>query len=132
MIAFAACVADEAKYRRYAVTGLRQVAEPDSLIVETSTSTSIFAAYNEVLDALADRDDLAGRLVARDHAAIPLGAHAEVLPVDRADVAAADRRGLHREHDLTVPRGRVGELADVDLAVPREEHASHDGSIAAA
>lgn len=58
MIAFATCVASEAKYRRCAVPGLRLAAEPDSLVVETSTDTSILAAYNEVLDALAPYAEL--------------------------------------------------------------------------
>ena len=58
MIAFAACVASEEKYRRYAVPGLRLVTEPDSLVAEVTTDRSIFEAYNEVLEALGDRPDL--------------------------------------------------------------------------
>jgi SAM-dependent methyltransferase len=58
MIAFAACVADEEKYGRIAIPGLRLAAEPDSLIIQARHEESIFAAYNEVLDAVRDRDDL--------------------------------------------------------------------------
>jgi len=58
MIAFAACVGSEQKYGDFAQPGLRQACEPDSLVAEVTTDTSIFAAYNEVLDALAGRDDL--------------------------------------------------------------------------
>ena len=59
MIAFAVCIGSEEKYRRYAMPGLRAMAEPDSLIAETTADTgSIFDAYNEVLDALCDRSDL--------------------------------------------------------------------------
>ena len=58
MIAFAACIGSEEKYRRFAAPGLRAVAEPDSLIAEATTSTSIFEAYNEVLDALAGDESL--------------------------------------------------------------------------
>ena len=58
MIAFAVCVGSHEKYRRYAAPGLQLACEPDSLIAEVTADTSIFAAYNEVLDALRGRDDL--------------------------------------------------------------------------
>ena len=58
MIAFAACVGSEEKFRRCAVPGLRLAAEPDSVVAEVTTEHSIFEAYNEVLDALAGREDL--------------------------------------------------------------------------
>jgi hypothetical protein len=59
VIAFAVCVGSEDKFRRYAAPGLRAAAEPDSLIAETTADGgSIFTAYNEVLEAFAERDDL--------------------------------------------------------------------------
>jgi GT2 family glycosyltransferase len=58
VIAFAACVGSAEKYRRCALAGLQLACEPDSLVVEVTTDTSIFTAYNEVLDVLADRRDL--------------------------------------------------------------------------
>ncbi len=58
MIAFAACVGSADKYRRYALPGLRLAAERDSMIAEVTTDSSIFAAYNEVLEAFAERPDL--------------------------------------------------------------------------
>jgi hypothetical protein len=58
MIAFAVCIGSEEKFRRYAAPGLRAAAEPDSVIAEVTGADSIFTAYNEVLDALADSDDL--------------------------------------------------------------------------
>ncbi len=58
MIAFAACVADAEKFRTIAAPGLRTAAEADSVVVEAQTTTSIFEAYNEILEAVADRDDL--------------------------------------------------------------------------
>ena len=58
MIAFAACVGSEEKFRSFAQPGLRLACEPDSLVAEVTTDSSIFSAYNEVLDALAPRDDL--------------------------------------------------------------------------
>ena len=50
MIVFASAVADPERYRRCALSGIRSVAEPDSVTVEVETS-SIFEGYNEVLDA---------------------------------------------------------------------------------
>jgi Glycosyltransferase like family len=58
MIAFACCVGSPDKFREYAQPGLRKVCEPDSLVAEVTTDSSIFTAYNEVLDAFAERDDL--------------------------------------------------------------------------
>ena len=58
MIAFAACVGSEEKYRRFAQPGLRLACEPDSPVAEATTDSSIFSAYNEVLDAFADAPDL--------------------------------------------------------------------------
>lgn len=58
MIAFAACVGSEEKFRSFALPGIRLASEPDSLVAEVTTDSSIFAAYNEVLEAFAGRDDL--------------------------------------------------------------------------
>ncbi len=58
MIAFASCIGSEEKFRRCAVPGLRLAAEPNSVVAEVTTDRSIFTAYNEVLDALAPREDL--------------------------------------------------------------------------
>jgi Glycosyltransferase like family len=58
MIAFAVCVGSEEKYRQFAQPGLLSVCEPDSPVAEVTTDTSIFSAYNEVLDAFSSYDDL--------------------------------------------------------------------------
>jgi GT2 family glycosyltransferase len=58
MIAFAVCVGSEEKYRALAQPGLRAACEADSLVAEVTTDTSIFTAYNEVLDALSAHDEL--------------------------------------------------------------------------
>jgi hypothetical protein len=58
MIAFAACVGSEEKFRRFAQPGLLRACEPDSPLAEATTGSSIFTAYNEVLDAFAGHDDL--------------------------------------------------------------------------
>ncbi|MBW3607886.1 MAG: methyltransferase domain-containing protein [Actinobacteria bacterium] len=70
MIAFATCVGSEQTYRRHALAGLRLAAEPDSVVAETSTDCSIFAAYNEVLDALAELADLEALVLLHDDAEI--------------------------------------------------------------
>ena len=58
MIAFASCVGSPEKFRDCAQPGLRLVCEPDSLVAEVSTDSSIFDAYNEVLDAFSGHADL--------------------------------------------------------------------------
>ncbi len=58
MIAYAACIGDAEKYERICLPGLGRVAGPDDLLIEAEDPASIFAAYNEVLDAVRDRDDL--------------------------------------------------------------------------
>jgi hypothetical protein len=57
MFVFATCVGSEQTYRTRALPGLRTVVEPDSLLIEaTADRGSIFAAYDEVLDAVAGLD----------------------------------------------------------------------------
>ncbi len=58
MIAYAACVGDPEKYQKICLPGLRRVAGPGDLLIEAEHGSSIFAAYNEVMDAVRDRDDL--------------------------------------------------------------------------
>ena len=58
MIAYAVCVGDPEKFRTICLPGLARVRTPEDLVIEAEHPTSIFAAYNEVLDAVRDRDDL--------------------------------------------------------------------------
>jgi 2-polyprenyl-3-methyl-5-hydroxy-6-metoxy-1,4-benzoquinol methylase len=58
VIAYAACIGDPAKFEQICLPGLRRVTEPDDLVIEAEHESSIFAAYNEVLDAVRERDDL--------------------------------------------------------------------------
>lgn len=60
MLAFGVCIGSEEKYRAYAQQGLRRCAAPGAPIAECRESTSIFAAYNEILDAFANTADLEG------------------------------------------------------------------------
>ena len=103
MIAFAACVGSAEKYRGYAQPGLRRVCEPDSLIAEVTTDSSIFTAYNEVLDALSGRDDLEALVLL----------HEDVEIVD-SDFCAKLRRRL-AEPDVAVV-GVIGARAVTSLA----------------
>jgi hypothetical protein len=70
MIAFAVCVGSQEKFLRYAAPGLRAAAEPDSLVAEVTTDSSIFTAYNEVLDALAGEESLEALVLLHEDAEI--------------------------------------------------------------
>jgi SAM-dependent methyltransferase len=58
MIAYAACIGDPEKFARVCLPGLARVRAPDDLVIEATHPVSIFVAYNEVLDAVRERDDL--------------------------------------------------------------------------
>ncbi|WP_354699840.1 hypothetical protein DSM112329_00098 [Paraconexibacter sp. AEG42_29] len=59
MFVFASCVGSEATYRSRALPGLRVCAEPDSVLIQaTADQGSIFAAYDEILDATAALPDV--------------------------------------------------------------------------
>ena len=51
-----------------------------------------------------DCDHLTARLVPSDHIPMGLRSTAWVLPIDGADIAAADREGLHLQRHLTMSR----------------------------
>ena len=57
MIAFGVAISDSAKYERFALSGIRRAAEPDSLVL-TRTGTSLQNAYNSMMDEVAGRSDL--------------------------------------------------------------------------
>ena len=103
MIAFAACVGSEEKYRSFAQPGLRLACEADSLVAEVTTDSSIFSAYNEVLDAFAGRDDLEALVLL----------HEDVEIVD-SDFCGKLRRRL-AEPDVAV-LGVIGALGVKGLA----------------
>jgi SAM-dependent methyltransferase len=58
VIAYAACIGSPDKFRTVCLPGLQRVVQPDDLVIEAEHERSIFAAYNEVLDAVRERDDL--------------------------------------------------------------------------
>jgi hypothetical protein len=58
MIAFGVCIGDEEIYQRWVLPTLARVMEPDSLLMAVRSSTSIFSAYNEMLDRARDQADI--------------------------------------------------------------------------
>ncbi|GAA4965551.1 methyltransferase domain-containing protein [Kineococcus glutinatus] len=66
MIAFGICIGDEEKYARFAAPGIAAHGEPGSPIAESRDNPSIFPAYNEILDAFRDADDLEALVLLHD------------------------------------------------------------------
>jgi GT2 family glycosyltransferase len=102
MIAFASCVGSPEKFAEFARPGLQRVCEADSLVAEVTTDTSIFTAYNEVLDAFAERDDLEALVLLHEDLEIVDADFCEKVRMRLADpevavigvVGARDIRGL--------------------------------------
>jgi hypothetical protein len=69
MIAFAACIGTRERFERYARPGLARYGEPDSPLAEID-SDSIFAGYNEALDAFSLYDDLEALVLLHEDVAI--------------------------------------------------------------
>jgi hypothetical protein len=103
VIAFAACVGSEEKYRSFAVPGLRLACEPDSVVAEVTTDSSIFSAYNEVLEAFSARDDLEALVLLH-----------EDLEITDSDFCGKVRRRM-LEQDVAV-LGAIGALGVTSLA----------------
>ena len=72
-------------------------------------------------------DDLAARFVTGHHALVALGALAQMLVIDAADVRTADGGRLHAEQHFAVARDRDGHLFQFDGAVAGKECACHCG-----
>lgn len=58
MIVYAVCIGSPDKFESICLPGLRRAVGPDDVVLEARHDRSIFTAYNEVLDAVRDRDDL--------------------------------------------------------------------------
>lgn len=58
MIAYGVCIGSEEKYSQYAQVGLTACAAPGAPTAESRDNSSIFPAYNEVLDFFAADEDL--------------------------------------------------------------------------
>jgi hypothetical protein len=63
VIAFATAITDPDAYRKYAESGIKRAAEPDSLIIPNPPAGSLFRSYNLILDLAAERDDLEGLIL---------------------------------------------------------------------
>ncbi|MCC6831580.1 MAG: methyltransferase domain-containing protein [Thermoleophilia bacterium] len=66
MLAFGVCIGSQERFDRVCRAGLTAVAEPDSPIITTTHETSIFAAYNEILDAAATIEGLEALVLLHD------------------------------------------------------------------
>jgi hypothetical protein len=60
MIAYGICIGSEEKYQAFARRSLREFAAPDAPIAELRDAHSIFAAYNQILEAFANKPDIDG------------------------------------------------------------------------
>jgi hypothetical protein len=58
MIAFATAVSDRSIYERVALPGMERVVEADSIVLTREGHDTIRRPYNEMMDALVDRQDL--------------------------------------------------------------------------
>ena len=70
MIAFGCAVTKPDVYRQCAEAGIRRAAEPDSVVDSTPSTSSIFSAYNRLLERFADRDDLEALVLVHQDAEI--------------------------------------------------------------
>ena len=89
-------------------------------------------AHGESTATGTDRHHLTARLVPSDHAPVRLRPATQMLPVDGADITAADRRGLHLQQHLTMSRFWDIDLNMLDGAVAGKDdavHRCHDVSV---
>ena len=70
MIAFGTAITDPEAYRRYAQTGIRLVAEPDSEVIANAPGGSLMRTYNLILDTVANREDLEALVLVHQDAEI--------------------------------------------------------------
>jgi GT2 family glycosyltransferase len=58
MLVFGVAILDEEKYRRYALPGIRRIAEPNSVLIEKRGGGSLQKKYNSVLEEAGGYHDL--------------------------------------------------------------------------
>src|SRR5947209_17739583 len=108
---------------------------PSRRAMRTDAAAAIMVLHHALADpglllrhACADLDHDSARLMAADDGVI---GHLEAerrRPADRAvvlQIAAAHAGGFDLQHNFPGPRGRIGEVEELDPAVPRENHAFH-------
>ncbi|MGH2914908.1 MAG: glycosyltransferase [Solirubrobacteraceae bacterium] len=88
MIAFAVCIGDPDTFERYGRPGLAAHAEPESPLAEIDTD-SIFAGYNEALDAFGDCGDLEALVLLHEDVTIENPAFCAKLRARLADPSIA-------------------------------------------
>lgn len=66
MFAFASVIGSQEKFRRCAAPGIGRASEPDAVVAEYTDARSMCTAYNEVLDAFSERDDLEALVLLHD------------------------------------------------------------------
>src|SRR5437588_11839554 len=88
MIAFAACVGTRETFDRYARPALARCGEPDSPVAEIDTD-SIFAGYNEALDAFSAYHDLEALVLLHEDVAIEDDAFCAKVRARLADPSVA-------------------------------------------
>jgi hypothetical protein len=71
-------------------------------------------------------DDLAGGLVAGDDALVALGAFAEMLVIDAANIGAANGGGFDAEEDLAMAGRKDGVLVKLGGAIAGKDGALHE------
>jgi len=58
VITFGICIGTEDKFQQFAAPSVGRYGEEDSIVLESRENTSIFTAYNEMLDVVRDWEDL--------------------------------------------------------------------------
>src|SRR4051794_40678661 len=81
-------------------------------------------AYGESPTTRTDRHHLTARLMPSDDTPVRLWSTTQMLPIDGADITAADRRGLHLQQHLAMSR-----LWDIHLNVLDGAVAGKDDSV---
>ncbi|HEX8206157.1 MAG TPA: bifunctional glycosyltransferase/class I SAM-dependent methyltransferase [Solirubrobacteraceae bacterium] len=134
MLAFASVIGSQDKFRRCAAPGIGRVKEPGALVAEYTDATSMCTAYNEVLDAFAEREDLEGLVLLHDDTEILDPEFCAKVRRRLADddvavvgvVGARDVRSL--EWWNAEPRGRVKETrGHIDFGGHDEDVDAVDG-----
>jgi len=102
MIVFGCAVTDGDKYRRFAETGIRRAAEPDSALLLRHGAPSIQTAYNSLLQEAGARPDLEALVLLHQDAELLERDLAEKLRICMGDplVAVVGVAGSHDVHSL--------------------------------
>ncbi len=116
MIAYAACVADRDKFDNICRPGLGRALAPEDMVIEAEHPRSIFAAYNEVLDAVRERHDLEALVLLHQDVDDAI----KIVSERRAGLGAVQNRLEHRLNNLGAYQENLvaaeSRIRDVDMA----------------